>query len=191
MVVESAIDLNLRDRAEPHADTDERKSKQVSFQAGHRILDAAAVVQSSLDEQPAGTDRFRILSDQWALLCEQHRWLHYECSYPEESNSHQNCRLLSTSTVTGPSLTNSTCIIAWNSPVATTRPAERNSLTTPSYVARAMSGEAASSNDGRRPLRMSPYSVNCETTSTAPPTSATERSMGLPASLSNTRTSRI
>ena len=42
----------------------------------------------------------------------------------------QNCRLLSINTVTGPSLTSSTRIMAWNSPVATGSCAARNSLTT-------------------------------------------------------------
>src|SRR5688572_27161522 len=81
--------------------------------------------------------------------------------------------------------------MAWNSPVATGNGTARNSLTTSSYSARAVSGAAAASNEGRRPLRTSPKSVNCETTSTAAPISATERSMGLPASPSNTRMSRI
>src|SRR5687767_1228628 len=81
--------------------------------------------------------------------------------------------------------------MAWNSPVATGNGTARNSLTTSSYSARAVSGAAAASNEGRRPLRTSPKSVNCETTSTAAPISATERSMGLPASPSYTRMSRI
>ena len=37
-----------------------------------------------------------------------------------------------------------------------------------------MVGSAAAVNDGRRPLRVLPYSVNCDTTRSEPPTSWTE-----------------
>ena len=104
----------------------------MAFEAGRGILHAAAVVETGLDEHAARADRFGILGDERALLRERQHWLQHERRHTQESKSHQNCRLLSTSTVTGPSLTNSTCIIAWNSPVATGRPVERNSLTTPS-----------------------------------------------------------
>src|SRR5213078_1094897 len=50
----------------------------------------------------------------------------------------------------------------------------------------AISGAAASTKLGRRPFVASPYSVNCETTSTAPPTSASARFI-LPAASPNTR----
>src|SRR6266513_2534132 len=50
----------------------------------------------------------------------------------------------------------------------------------------AISGAAASTKLGRRPFVASPYSVNCETTSTAPPTSASARFI-LPSASPNTR----
>src|SRR5438094_8105104 len=83
--------------------------------------------------------------------------------------------------VTGPSFTSSTSIIAPNSPVATCTPlaAPRSliSATNRSYSGTASSGGAASMKLGRRPLVTSPYSVNCDTTSTPPlpPTSESAR----------------
>src|SRR5262245_1233414 len=145
MIVESAIDLNLGDGTEADADADERKAEQVPFKPRGGVLNALTVVESGLDEHAAGADCLGILSDKRPLLRERQNRLQHERSQSEKDRSHQNCRLLSTSTVTGPSLTSSTCIIAWNSPVATTRPLERNSLTTASYVALATSGGAASS----------------------------------------------
>src|SRR5256885_3725072 len=92
--------------------------------------------------------------------------------------------------VTGPSFTSSTSIIAPNSPVATCTPLpaprSRISATNRSYSGMASSGAAASTKLGRRPFVASPYSVNCETTSTAPPTSASARFI-LPAASPNTR----
>src|SRR5262245_18728923 len=115
-----------------------------------------AVVESPLDEDAAGADGFRIFGDERTLLGRRRHWQQQRDRCRNERMSHQNCRVLSTSTVTGPSLTSSTCIIAWNSPVATGTLAACNSLTTASYKARANSGGVASSNEGRRLLRMSP-----------------------------------
>src|SRR5205807_4124131 len=92
--------------------------------------------------------------------------------------------------VTGPSFTNSTCICSWNRPVSQRRPAARILATKCSYSSRASSGRAAASNDGRFPRRTSPDSVNCETASTAPPLSATERFI-LPSSSSKIRSPAI
>src|SRR5882724_5489923 len=92
--------------------------------------------------------------------------------------------------VTGPSFTSSTSIIAPNSPVATCTPlpAPRSlmSATNRSYSGMASSGGAASTKLGRRPFFTSPYSVNCDTASTPPPTSARARFI-LPSASPNTR----
>src|SRR5207248_596922 len=92
--------------------------------------------------------------------------------------------------VTGPSFTSSTSIMAPNSPVATCTPlpAPRSfrSATNRSYSGTASSGGAASMKLGRRPFCTSPYSVNWDTTSTAPCTSASARFI-LPSASPNTR----
>src|SRR5438034_11684248 len=96
----------------------------------------------------------------------------------------------SSTSVTGPSFTSSTSIIAPNSPVSTCTllPAPRSlsNATNRSYSGIAMSGGAASTKLGRRPFCTSPYSVNCDTTSSAPPTSASARFI-FPAASPNTR----
>ena len=58
--------------------------------------------------------------------------------------------------VTGPSLVSSTAMWAPKEPVATVAPRRRNSATSSSISRAASSGAAASMNDGRRPLRVSP-----------------------------------
>src|SRR6266571_3341945 len=92
--------------------------------------------------------------------------------------------------VTGPLFTSSTSIIAPNSPVSTrvplAAPRSLSSATNRSYSGIATSGGAASTKLGRRPFCTSPYSVNCETTSTAPPTSASARFI-FPSASPNTR----
>src|SRR5690606_30702668 len=64
--------------------------------------------------------------------------------------------LLSTISVTGPSLTSSTSIIAPNTPVSTLSPLARKRSLKVSYNSRAASGGAASTKLGLRPLRQSP-----------------------------------
>src|SRR5881394_822325 len=84
--------------------------------------------------------------------------------------------------------------MAPNSPVSTRvpvpAPRSRSSATNRSYKGIATSGGAASMKLGRRPLPASPYSVNCDTTSTAPCTSASARFI-LPAGSLNKRNPRI
>src|SRR5205823_10097470 len=81
-----------------------------------------------------------------------------------------------------------------NSPVSTRvplpAPRSRKSATNRSYSGIATSGGAASMKLGRRPLPASPYSVNCDTTSTPPCTSASARFI-LPAGSLNNRNPRI
>src|SRR5882762_6677568 len=92
--------------------------------------------------------------------------------------------------VTGPSFTRSTSIMAPNAPVSTRTPLpaprSRSSATNRSYSGTASSGGAASTKLGRRPFFTSPYSVNCDTTSTPPPTSLRARFI-LPSASPNTR----
>src|SRR6266540_3151484 len=97
----------------------------------------------------------------------------------------------SKSSVTGPSFTSSTSIIAPNStatPLAAAR--SRSEVKNRSYKAAATSGGAASVKLGRRPLRASPYSVNWETTRTAPRTWARSRFI-LPSASPKSRKPRI
>ncbi len=78
--------------------------------------------------------------------------------------------------MTGPSFTSSTSMCAPNDapPDADTRGAPARAANASTRSA-ATSGAAAAVHDGRRPLRTSPYSVNCDTTRTSPPTSASAR----------------
>ncbi len=69
--------------------------------------------------------------------------------------------------MTGPSFSLATSICAPKRPVATSTPRERSSLATASSSGSARSGAAACVNAGRRPVRISASSVNCETTSAA------------------------
>src|SRR4051794_20891301 len=46
-VVEAAIQLDLRDRADPEADAQRRHAEQVALQAGGRIEDVATVIESA------------------------------------------------------------------------------------------------------------------------------------------------
>src|SRR5437762_2895929 len=84
--------------------------------------------------------------------------------------------------------------MAPNSPVSTRvplpAPRSLSSATNRSYKGIATSGGAASMKLGRRPLLASPYSVNCDTTSTAPPTSASARFI-FPSASPNSRSPRI
>src|SRR5579862_9245742 len=92
--------------------------------------------------------------------------------------------------VTGPSLTSDTAIIAPNSPVSTLTPSFRTSERNSSYSRFASSGAAARMNDGRRPDSVSASSVNCEMTSSSPPTWRSARFI-LPAASANTRRPRV
>jgi len=97
----------------------------------------------------------------------------------------------SSHSVTGPSLTSATCMFAPKTPVRTGRPLRAASiLTNASNSGCAMPGGAARDHDGRLPLRVDAYSVNCETASSDPCSSTTERFI-TPASSSNIRTSAI
>src|SRR4029077_20624645 len=77
--------------------------------------------------------------------------------------------------VTGPSLTSSTSMCSRKAPRRTLAPRDSSAFANASTRSSAISGGAAPSHDGRRPLRTSPYSVNCGTTRISPPTSASER----------------
>src|SRR5204863_2783270 len=119
---------------------------------------------------------------------------HLEQLAPPGRAARQNEAHFSSNSVTGPSFTSSTSIIAPNSPVSMTvpLPAPRSfrSATNRSYKGIATSGGAASMKLGRRPLLESPYRVNCDTTSNAPPTSASARFI-FPWASPNTRSPRI
>src|SRR5437660_495554 len=77
--------------------------------------------------------------------------------------------------VTGPSLTSSTSMCSRKEPRFTDAPSVSRAAAKSSTLRAASSAGAAAAQDGRRPFRASPYKVNCGTTSTSPPTSASER----------------
>ena len=81
----------------------------------------------------------------------------------------RDLRPRSSQMVTGPSLAISTSMSAPNSPVWVGTPCSPSSWAKRSTSGRARSGGAASVKEGRRPLRVSAYSVNCETTIASPP----------------------
>src|SRR6202044_3049919 len=66
--------------------------------------------------------------------------------------------------VTGPSLTNSTCMWAPKIPVSTPPPSSRRACTNAATNGSAAAPGAAAFQDGRRPLAVSAYSVNWLTT---------------------------
>ncbi len=78
----------------------------------------------------------------------------------------------SITSVIGPSLTSSTCILAPNRPVATSAPSAASSSTMASTSGSAMCAGAAAFHDGRRPLPVSAYRVNWLITSSGASTSA-------------------
>src|SRR4051812_20322192 len=78
--------------------------------------------------------------------------------------------------VTGPSLTSSTAMSAPKRPVATSRPACLSASAKASTRGSATGPGAAPLHDGRRPLRVSAYSVNWLTTSRGAPSSSALRS---------------
>ena len=80
------------------------------------------------------------------------------------------------SRVTGPSLTSATCMSAPNRPVSTCAPRSRSTVTTCCTRGSATGPGAAAFQVGRRPLRVSPYSVNWLMTSSGAPVSAADRS---------------
>ena len=82
---------------------------------------------------------------------------------------------VSSQMVNGPSLTSWTAISAPNRPVATVTPSDASVAANRRYSRSARSGGAAAVNPGRRPRRVSANSVNCDTTSAAPPTSSSAR----------------
>src|SRR5207244_13231635 len=77
-------------------------------------------------------------------------------------------RHVSSTTVTGPSFTSSTSILAPKTPFSTGTPCPRNSAQKRSYRGSASSGGAASAKLGRFPFAVSALSVNWDTTRAAP-----------------------
>src|SRR5271157_2307800 len=92
--------------------------------------------------------------------------------------------------VTGPSFWRSTSMWAPKDPVWVGTPWEARRAVKRSTRGAATSGGAASEKEGRRPLRASPYRVNCETTRADPPTSSRDR-LNLPAESSKMRSVAI
>jgi hypothetical protein len=71
------IDLELRNRADAEAEANCRDPPQIAFETGRGVLLVFREVDPGLDEQPAGANRFRVLSGQRPLLggqwtCRQH-----------------------------------------------------------------------------------------------------------------------
>src|SRR5262245_49118800 len=92
------------------------------------------VVEATLDQDVARADRLGIFGDERTLLCQRRcrETYGHECEYERLLHHHrhhhrgsQNAFRLSSSMVTGPSLTSSTSMCDWNSPVSTRRPPSR------------------------------------------------------------------
>ena len=131
-VVQPAVDLHFGDGAHADACAEERHAQQIALETRRRIADIAPVIEAGLRENATGADGLGIFGDERTLLGERREWKQQERCRNQEPSGHQNCRLLSTSIVTGPSFTSSTCIMAWNSPVDTGTCAACNSLTSAS-----------------------------------------------------------
>ena len=68
LVVEPAVNLKLRDRADPDADAHGRHAPEITLQARHRVLLVVCGLDTALDEYAAGTDRLRVFGRQRTLL---------------------------------------------------------------------------------------------------------------------------
>ena len=189
-VAQAAVELDLRDRAHAEAEAERADAPQIAAQARGRIETSCAIVEAGLEQDVARRHGFRILGDERTRLrrtrADASARPAASTSGPRAIQSHDDspsmrlvrtARRLSSRIVTGPSLTSSTCMCAWNTPVSTGRPSPAAARPA-SYSVLATSGGAAASNAGRRPFRTSPSSVNCETTRTAPPASTPIDSSG-------------
>src|SRR5438552_10196283 len=199
MVEDGAVELELGDRADADAHAERGNAPQVPLQPRDRVFLILRVGNPAFDQHATRPNGLGILGHERPLLrrgrsAGQHSDQDAQRMSPSPHHATlQDDRRLSRSSVTGPSLTTSICIDAWNTPVATVRPACLSAPTTASYSGLATGGGAAASKEGRRPFRQSPRIVNCETTSTSPPTSWTDRLRCREGSCgsSNTRISRI
>ena len=67
-VVQAAVELQLRDRAQADADADERRAQQVARQARGGKQDVAPVVDTPFEQHATGTNRFGIFGHERPLL---------------------------------------------------------------------------------------------------------------------------
>src|SRR5262245_32497131 len=67
-LIGSAVDLDLRDRADAETDPERRQAQQVAVEPREREVGLVQEIEAALDEHQAGADRFRILGAEWALL---------------------------------------------------------------------------------------------------------------------------
>ena len=121
-IVETTIDLEFGDRAEADAHADGRNAHQIAVEPRHRIVLVVREVEPAFEEDPARANRLGILGQQRTLLREAGE----PATAPDKARAddkararkrdtntpHQNCLLLSSSSVTGPSFTSDTCIMA-------------------------------------------------------------------------------
>src|SRR5262245_2813350 len=127
LVVQAAVDLELRNRADADADADRGDAPEIALQSRGRILQAVRGVDTALEQHSSRTNRLGVLCNQRTLLGGSPA---RECQYSEQRQqrdrqSHcfhsslmtdvcprQNRLRLSSNSVTGPSLTSDTCIVA-------------------------------------------------------------------------------
>ena len=72
-VVQPAVDLDLRDRADPDADAERGRAEQVALQPGRGEQHVAAVIESSLEQHQPRADDFGVFGHQRPLLRRRRR----------------------------------------------------------------------------------------------------------------------
>lgn len=110
--------------------------------------------------------------------------------FPHAATLLPNTSAVSTTSVTGPSLTNDTRMCAPNRPSLTVSPCARNASLKASHTRLACSGSPAAMKLGLLPLRMLPYNVNCEIERISPLCCVIDSFMR-PSASSNTRSLAI
>ena len=166
-----AVDLQLGDRADPETDAERPHPQQVSREPGDRIEEVVLIVDAAFDQDEAGptvsgssVTSGRCCAEPEPAGGEQDDEGRADaCRSVERSSGEpvhrttagQNSRRLSSSIVTGPSLTDRRPCGPGTRPVSTGQPDSRSAPTSSLYSASANGGGAAASNDGRRPFRQS------------------------------------
>ena len=64
----TTVDLHLGDRADAHADPHDGQPPQVPLQSRQRVGRIVGIVDAALNQDPSGSDRFRVFGDEGPLL---------------------------------------------------------------------------------------------------------------------------
>ena len=67
-IVETAVDLDLRDGAEPEAGAERRQPQQIALQPGDRVEEVTLNVETTFEEDESGPDCFGVFCQEWPLL---------------------------------------------------------------------------------------------------------------------------